>query len=90
MLQGEAWYMVRDLLRLGVSVSEVARRTGYDRKTIRKLRDRPVHPPPLQRQRSRILDPYTGYLRERVAVGVLNTSKLHTELQRQGYAGGVA
>jgi transposase len=90
MLHGEAWYMVRDLLRVGVSVSEIARRTGYDRKTIRKLRDQPTHPPPLRRHRSRLLDPYAGYLRERVAAGVLNATKLHTELKRQGYPGGVA
>ena len=30
MIQGEAWYMIRELLREGVSVSEIARRTGRD------------------------------------------------------------
>src|SRR5689334_4336444 len=90
MLRGEAWYMVRDLLRAGVSVSEIARRTGYDRKTIRKLRDQPAHPPPLRRQRPKQLDPYAPYLEQRVARGVLNATKLYAEIQRQGYAGGVA
>jgi transposase len=90
MLRGETWYMLRDLLRAGVSVSEIARRTGYDRKTIRKLRDQPAHPPPLQRHRARRLDPYTSYLEQRVARGVLNASKLYAEIQRQGYPGGVA
>ena len=33
MIQGEAWYMIRELLREGLSVSEIARRTGCDRKT---------------------------------------------------------
>ena len=38
MIQGEAWYMIRELLREGLSVSEIARRSGRDRKTIRKVR----------------------------------------------------
>ncbi len=82
--------MVRDLLRAGVSVSEIARRTGYDRKTIRKLRDQPAHPPPLRRQRARLLDPYTTYLTQRLGQGVGNATKLYAEIQRQGYPGGVA
>jgi transposase len=37
-----------------------------------------------------VLDPFAPYLRERVADGVLNATKLYTELQHQGYGGGVA
>ena len=91
MLRGEAWYMVRELLRTGVTVSETARRTGYDRKTIRRIRDQPGHPLPQgRRQRPSVLDPFAPYLRQRVAAGVLNATKLYAEVQRQGYAGGVA
>jgi transposase len=83
--------MIRELLRQGLSVSAVARQTGHDRKTIRKLRDAPQHPPPQTRgPRPRLLDPYAPYLRQRVAAGVLNATKLFTEIQRQGYPGGVA
>jgi transposase len=88
MIRGEAWYMVRELLRQGLSISEIARRTGYDRKTIRKLRDAPGHP---GRQRRRLrgscLDAYKPYLEQRLAVGVLNAVKLYGEIQRQGYGG---
>lgn len=90
MLRGEDWYMVRDLLRSGVSLSEISRRTGFDRKTIRKLRDQPAHPPPLRRTRARQIDPYTAYLTARAERGVLNATKLYVEIQRQGYPGGVA
>jgi transposase len=90
MLRGEDWYMVRDLLRSGVSLSEISRRTGFDRKTIRKLRDQPAHPPPLRRSRSRLLDPYRSYLTARAERGVLNATKLYAEVQQQGYPGGVA
>ena len=46
MIQGEGWYMIRELLREGLSVSEIARQTGRDRKTIRKVRDAPATPDP--------------------------------------------
>ena len=91
MIRGEARYMVRELLRDGVSISEVARRTGYDRKTVRRIRDRDGHPA-AQRRRARgsRLDPYAPYLRQRAAAGVLNATKLFAEIQRQGYPGGIA
>ena len=66
MIQGEACYMIRELLREGVSVSEVARRTGRDRRTIRKIRDVPHHPTPQERRkRGSKLDPHEPYSRQR-------------------------
>jgi transposase len=91
MLRGEGWYMVRELLRDGVSISEIARRTGHDRKTIRRLREQPGHPPARRSEpRPGIVTPYASYLRMRVAAGVLNATKLFQELQQHGYSGGVA
>jgi transposase len=83
--------MVRELLRAGVSVSEVARRTGYDRKTVRQIRDRDTHAaPPRRAERGSKLARYAPYLQARVAAGVLNDTKLYGEIQRSGYTGGVA
>lgn len=90
MIQREGWYMIRELLREGLAISEIARRIGHDRKTIRKIRDAPGHPTAQERRkRGSKLDPYTPYLRQRVAAGVLNAVKLQEELRRQGYTGGV-
>jgi transposase len=90
MIQGEAWYMIRELLRQGLSVSEIARRSGYDRKTIRKIRDAAGHPQPQERRkRGSKLDPYKPYLRRRATAGVLNGVKLLAEVRRQGYLGGI-
>jgi transposase len=91
MIRGEAWYMIRELLRDGVSVSEIARRTGVDRKTIRRIRAQGGHPVPRPRPpRPRLLDPFAPYLRQRATAGVLNATKLFAEVRRQGYTGGVA
>ena len=90
MIQGEGWYMIRELLRQGLPVSEIARRTGHDRKTIRKIRDDPVHPPRQERhKRGSKLDPYKPYLAERAGIGVLNAVKLLHEVRRQGWEGAI-
>jgi transposase len=90
MIQGEGWYMIRELLGEGSSISEIARQAGRDRKTIRKIRDAPGHPAAQERRkRGSKLDPYKPYLRERATGGVLNAVKLLPEVRRHGYPGGV-
>ena len=41
MLALEERFMIRELYRTGVSISEIARRTGRDRKTIRQIATAP-------------------------------------------------
>ena len=36
MLKMEEWLLIRDLYSQGFSISEIARQTGFDRKTVRK------------------------------------------------------
>ena len=89
MLAVEDRFMIKDLYRKGVSISEIARRTGHDRKTVRKIATGPVVPtrapaPP----RVHKLDPFIPYLERRVAEGVVNANKLLAELREQGYPGG--
>jgi len=91
MIQGEVWYMIRELLRQGLSIREIARRTGHDRKTISKVRKDPGHPKPQERlKRDSKLDPFKPYLRQRAEGSVLNAAKLLGEIRRQGYSGGIA
>jgi transposase len=81
--------MIRDLYRKGVSISEIARRTGRDRKTIRQTVQAPdILPPQKSRQpKARKIDPYVSYLEQRMAEGVLNARKLYGEILAQGYPG---
>lgn len=84
--------MIKELYRTGVSISAIARRTGRDRKTIRRIILRPLKLAPTLRrprkQRARKLDPYIAYLEQRIQDGVLNAEKLFTEIRAQGYPGG--
>jgi len=89
MLALEERFMIRDLYRKGVSISEIARRTGRDRKTIRQTAQAPdILPPQKSRQpKARKIDRYVAYLEQRMAEGVLNARKLYGEILAQGYPG---
>jgi transposase len=88
MLDVEERFMIRVLHRKGLSISEIARRTGRDRKTVRKAISGPVMAQAKPRQvRVRKIDPYVPYLLERIGVGVLNAHKLYQEIRGLGYPG---
>lgn len=89
MLALEERFMIRDLYHKGVSISEIARRTGRDRKTIRQTVQAPdILPPHKSRQpKARKIDPYVSYLEQRMAERVLNARKLYGEILAQGYPG---
>ncbi len=89
MLKVEQRFMIKDLYRRGVTISEIARVTGYDRKTIRAIVNGPVSPPPQKRKaRAKKLGPFVSFLEKRIEEGVLNCNKLLAELRKQGYQGG--
>jgi transposase len=94
MVHLEERFMIRDLHRKGLSVSEIARRTGRDRKTIQKVIQAGVSPagdtPGRRRRKKGVkLAAFEGYLKQRIAEGVLNTRKLLRELKARGYQGGL-
>jgi len=62
------------MYRKGVSISEIARQTGRDRKTIQQAVNAPdLLPPKHPRQvKACKIDPYVPYLEQRMAEGVLN------------------
>ncbi|MFN8472826.1 MAG: IS21 family transposase [Anaerolineae bacterium] len=88
MLSVEERFMIKDLHRKGVSISEIARRTGHDRKTIRSMVNEPLVPArPPRPPKERKIDAYADYLRQRIDDGVLNAHKLYMEIQALGYTG---
>ena len=84
MIQGDEWFMIRQLHREGLTISEIAR------KTVRKIINaagQPVfktRPAPSSR-----LDPYKDYIKSRVDAGMINAVKMHREISAMGYGGGV-
>ena len=89
MLTVEEHFVIKDLYRRGVSISEIARRTGHDRKTIRQRLTAPLLAERAPRApRACKIDPYVPYLEQRLAEGVLNAHKLFSEIVTQGYPGG--
>ena len=92
MLRVDEWIMMRDLDRKGVSVSEIARQTGRDRKTVRKVLTRET--PQMERKsaegRGSKLDPFREYLDQRVQEGCLNGNVLLDEIRKRGYDGKIS
>jgi transposase len=83
--------MILDLHRQGLSVSAIARQTGIDRKTVRKYVERGLEAPAYgpRKPRATVIDPFVGYLRERVkAYPGLTGSRLFREIKERGYVGG--
>ena len=83
--------MILDLHRQGAGISAIARRTGLDRKTVRKVIATGLEPPVYGPRRPKItqLQPFERYLRERLdIVPELTGRRLHRELTAMGYHGG--
>lgn len=83
--------MILDLHRQGLSVSAIARRTGLDRKTVRKYVERGLEPPAYTPRPPRATKaaPFHAYLLGRVAAyPELTGSRLLREIRELGYAGG--
>ncbi len=77
---------IQKLYHDGLSITEIGRRLGCDRKTVRKyLRQAPR---PYQRAaRPWKIDGWRAYLRERWEQGVHNASRLFAEIHKRGYEG---
>ena len=91
MVRLEEVVVILDLHRQGLSISEIARQSGLDRKTVRRYIERGLEPPTYgpRKPRPRLLDPFAGYLRERVkAYPGLTGARLLRELRERGYRGG--
>ena len=83
--------MIHDLRSQGLGIAAIARRTGLDRKTVRKYLDKGMESARYgpRRPRPRLLGPYEDYIRGRVADHPeLSGRRLMREIAALGYAGG--
>jgi transposase len=82
--------MILDLARQGLSVSAIARRTGHDRKTIRKYIERGMEPPAYKPREPgpSLIGPFEAFLRERVGrFPDLTGRRLWREIRDLGFIG---
>ncbi len=83
--------MILDLHRQGLSVSDIARRAGLDRKTVRKYIARGLEPPAYKprKRRALLIDGFAPYLRGRLAsYPELSGRRLWREVRELGFKGG--
>jgi transposase len=83
--------MILDLHRQGMSLSAIARRTGLDRKTVRRYIDQGLELPTYgpRAPRGSVIDPYREYLAQRLAQWPeLTARRLLREIRDLGYSGG--
>ena len=88
MLTGRKFHMLRDSFDEGLSISEIARQTGHDRKTIRKYINSEI--PPTRNKRSRSpgkIAPFKEYIISRLNEHPLSASRIYREIKEKGFAG---
>jgi transposase len=80
---------IQELKRQGLSISQIAAHTGFNRRTVRKYLSDPGIPRYKARAlRPNKLAPFVPFLDQRLAAGVWNARVLLRELRDQGYTGG--
>jgi len=94
MLTQEQAVEIRILARQGESIRQISRRTGLSRNTVRRyLRDQAARHYGPRAPRPCKLDPYLGYLQERMAQARpawIPATVLLREIRERGYPGGIS
>lgn len=89
MLAMEEQFMIRHLKNEGLNISEISRKTGHDRKTVRKyIFETEPQSYKKRRQKESILDPYKNHIESRLGKYDLSAVRLLEEIQGMGYTGG--
>jgi len=79
--------LLRDLHEQGLSISEMSRQTGLNRRTVRKYVESMKPPQPAQRNGTSKLDDYKEYIAERLSQYPLSARRLLREIKARGYQG---
>ena len=88
MLNMEDFLVIRDLYNQGLTISQIAQKTGFDRKTVRKYLFTLAPPSPQPRaSKPSKLDDYKEYIQNRIADYPLSAARICREIQERGFTG---
>ena len=86
MIEVKRWMTIRKMHADGVSVSEIARQTGCDRKTVRKHMERETIPLyDKKNKKSSKLDPFKEHINARLQIAPFSAVILFEEIEKMGY-----
>jgi transposase len=81
---------VRQLKQEGLPITQIARQTGMDQKTIRRfLRAGSFPERQAPKRRATLITPFVDYLQKRWEEGCHNAAQIHREIRQQGFRGNV-
>ncbi len=88
MVNTEGFYMIRDLHNQGHNISQISRKTGYNRRTVRRHLAADTMPQKQNRApKSSKLDPFKDYIRDRINAYPLSAKRIYREIQDMGFSG---
>jgi transposase len=87
MLTEEDWMEVKDLRRNGLSIREIARTTGLSRNSVRAILRERVHQAFQSPHRGSKLDPFKGFIDNRLKGCPLSAVRILEEIEPMGYSG---
>lgn len=80
--------MIRHLHNEGLTISEISRKTGHDRKTVRKyINAQEINTTTIRKPRGSLLDPYKNHIKARLGELPLSSVRLLEEIREKGYPG---
>jgi len=80
--------MIRDLHAQGLSIKAISKKTGFDRKTVRKYLNITSIPKSKKRNKKESkLDEYKEYITTKLHEGPYTASRLYREIQEMGFTG---
>ncbi|MCT8338414.1 IS21 family transposase [Methanoculleus sp. Afa-1] len=84
----EEFFVIRDLHHQGLNISQISRKTGYHRNTVRKyLAAQTVPTSAPRRTRLSKLDPFKEYIQQRICEYSLSAARICREIQDMGFDG---
>lgn len=88
MLEMEEWFVLKDMYRQGMNLSEIARQTGHDRKTVRTyVKSSELLEPKERAKKASKLDAFKDYIIQKLHEGPFTASRLFKEIQEIGFTG---